>query len=217
MMDAVDSSLKDADAILYLVETEEPLNESMIDTLKKRNHPTAVVINKLDLTNQEKVEAKVDSWKKTLPNAEVIPVSALHGFNLNGLLDWIKKQLTTHPPYYDKEDLTDRSVRFFVSEMIRESVLRHFKKEIPYAVEVVVTEYEEEPRMDRINAVIFVERETQKRILIGQGGRAIKRLGTDARKSIERFIQKKVFLDITIKVRKNWRSNDDDLKEFGYL
>lgn len=217
MMDAVDSALKDSDAILYLVEPEEPFNESFIDSLKAKKQPVAVVVNKLDLTDQEQAGSRMGAWKEKLPEATIIPVSALHNFNLDALLQWIKEQLPEHPPYYDKEDLTDRSVRFFVSEIIREAVLRHFKKEIPYAVEVAIIEYEEGEKMDRINAVIFVERETQKRILIGQGGRAIKRLGTDARKSIERFVDKKVFLDMTVKVRKNWRSNEDDLKEFGYL
>lgn len=217
MMDAVDSALKDSDAILYLVEPEEPFNESFIDSLNAKKQPVAVVVNKLDLTDQEQAGSRMGAWKEKLPEATIIPVSALHNFNLDALLQWIKEQLPEHPPYYDKEDLTDRSVRFFVSEIIREAVLRHFKKEIPYAVEVAIIEYEEGEKMDRINAVIFVERETQKRILIGQGGRAIKRLGTDARKSIERFVDKKVFLDMTVKVRKNWRSNEDDLKEFGYL
>jgi GTP-binding protein Era len=217
MMSAVDSAMKDADILLYLVEAEEPFNEQLIKQLNKDSAPVVLVINKVDLNNQEQIAERMRDWDSQLPNAEILPVSALHHFNTKELLEMIKGHLPEHPPYYDKDELTDRPVRFFVSEIVREAILKHFKKEIPYSVEVVVTEYKEEGRMDRINATIFVERETQKMILIGQGGRAIKRLGTDARKSIENFIQKKVYLDLTIKVRKDWRSNENDLKDFGYL
>ncbi|MGB1317673.1 MAG: GTPase Era, partial [Flavobacteriales bacterium] len=155
-------------------------------------------------------------WGALLPNAEILPTSALHHFNTKELLQLLTPHLPEHPPYYDKDELTDRSVRFFVSEIIREKILKHYKKEIPYSVEVVVDDYKEEEKIDRIKAVIFVERESQKIIVIGQGGRAIKRVGIDARQHIENFIKKKVYLELTVKVRKDWRSNDRDLKEFGY-
>ncbi len=216
MMSVVDSAMKDADLLLYLVETAEPFNQELIDELNKKDCPVLLVLNKVDLNQQEEIAQRVFEWNQQLPSAQVLPVSALHKFNTKELLELIKEKLPDHPPYYDKEDLTDRPVRFFVSEIIREAILKHFKKEIPYSVEVVVEEYKEEAKMDRIKATIFVERETQKMIIIGQGGRAIKRLGTDARKGIENFIQKKVFLDLTVKVRKDWRSNENDLKEFGY-
>ena len=216
MMSVVDSAMKDADLLLYLVETAEPFNQELIDELNKKDCPVLLVLNKVDLNQQDQIAQRVSEWNRQLPLAQVLPVSALHKFNTKELLELIKEKLPEHPPFYDKDDLTDRPVRFFVSEIIREAILKHFKKEIPYSVEVVVEEYKEEAKMDRIKATIFVERETQKMIIIGQGGRAIKRLGTDARKGIENFIQKKVFLDLTVKVRKDWRSNENDLKEFGY-
>lgn len=216
MMTAVDSSIKDSDAILYLVEPAEPFNESLIEQLGKVNRPVVLVINKVDLSNQDDIEKRIDVWKEKLPAAEILPTSALHLFNTKELLQLLTPHLPIHPPYYDKDELTDRSVRFFVSEIIREKILKYYKKEIPYSVEVVVDDYKEDEKIDRIKAIIFVERESQKIIMIGQGGRAIKRVGTDARQHIENFIKKKVYLELTVKVRKDWRSNDRDLKEFGY-
>lgn len=215
-MTLVDSAMKDADLLLYLVEAEEPFNDEFIKELQAVKNPVVVVMNKVDLNQQEQIAERLSEWKERLPDAELLPTSALHKFNTRELLELVKNHLPEHPPYYDKEDLTDRPVRFFVAEMIRGAILKHFKKEVPYAVEVLVTNYKEETKLDRIDATIFVERETQKMIIIGQGGRAIKRVGTDARKSIENFIQKKIFLDLTVKVRKDWRSNENDLKEFGY-
>ena len=217
MMSVVESSIKDADVLLYLVEPEEPFNTVLVEQLQEVKCPIILVLNKVDLSEQEKVEQRIKDWKTHLPNAEMLPVSALHQFNTAALLEMMTAHLPVHPPYYDKDELTDRPVRFFVSEMIREGILKHYKKEIPYSVEVVVEDYTEEVKMDRIQATIFVERESQKMIIIGQGGRAIKRLGTDARRTIENFIGKKIYLDLTVKVRKDWRSNDRDLKEFGYL
>ena len=216
MMTAVESSIKDSDAILYLVEPAEPFNETLIEQLAKVNRPIVLVINKVDLSNQEDIEKRIDVWKEKLPAAEILPTSALHLFNTKELLQLLTPHLPIHPPYYDKDELTDRSVRFFVSEIIREKILKYYKKEIPYSVEVVVDDYKEDEKIDRIKAIIFVERESQKIIMIGQGGRAIKRVGTDARQHIENFIKKKVYLELTVKVRKDWRSNDRDLKEFGY-
>lgn len=216
MMSVVEAAMKDADLLLYLVEPEEPINELLITQLRKAKYPVILVLNKVDLSDQEKIGERLNAWKEQLPKAMLLPTSAMHRFNTSELLNLIKGNLPEHPPYYSKEDLTDRPLRFFVAEMIRESILKHFKKEVPYSVEVVVEEYKEEDRIDRIKATIFVERESQKIIIIGQGGRAIKRLGTDARQSIENFIRKKCFLDLTVKVRKDWRSNESDLKEFGY-
>ena len=216
MMTAVESSIKDSDAILYLVEPAEPFNETLIEQLAKVNRPIVLVINKVDLSNQEDIEKRIDLWKEKLPAAEILPTSALHLFNTKELLQLLTPHLPTHPPYYDKDELTDRSVRFFVSEIIREKILKHYKKEVPYSVEVVVDDYTEDEKIDRIKAVIFVERESQKIIVIGRGGLAIKRVGVDARQHIENFIKKKVYLELTVKVRKDWRSNDRDLKEFGY-
>ncbi len=217
MMTAVESSIKDADLILYLVEPEEPFNDELVEELAKINTPIILVLNKVDLSDQERVETRLNEWKDKLPEAELLPTSALHHFNTKELLEMMSKHLPEHPPYYDKDELTDRSVRFFVSEIIREKILKHYKKEIQYSVEVAVEDYTEEEKMDRIKAIIFVERESQKMIVIGHAGNAIKRVGTDARRHIENFINKKVYLDLTVKVRKDWRSNDRDLKEFGYL
>lgn len=217
MMSVVESAMKDADILLYLVEPEEPFNTTLIGQLHSAKCPVILVLNKVDLSQQEKIEQRLSDWKEQLPKAEMLPVSALHQFNTASLLEMMTSHLPDHPPYYDKDELTDRPVRFFVSEIIREAILKHYKKEIPYSVEVVVDEYKEEPKMDRINATVFVERESQKMIVIGHAGKAIKRLGTDARRTIENFIGKKIYLDLTVKVRKDWRSNDRDLKEFGYL
>ena len=216
MMSEVDAAIKDADAILYLVEPEEPFNHPFIEKLNNVSAPVIVVINKVDLNEQIDIAGKISEWKGLMLNAEIIPTSALHKFNVDGLINVLTGHLPEHPPYYDKEALTDRSVRFFVSEIIRENILRHFKKEIPYSVEVVVDAYKEGKFKDEIAAIIYVERESQKIIVIGQGGRAIKRLGTDSRRAIENFIRKKIRLDITVKVRKDWRSNEKDLKDFGY-
>jgi GTP-binding protein Era len=216
MMSEVDAAIKDADAILYLVEPEEPFNLPFIDKLNNVAVPVIVVINKVDLNEQIDIAGKISEWKGFMPNAEIIPTSALHKFNVDGLIKVLSGHLPEHPPYYDKEALTDRSVRFFVSEIIRENILRHFKKEIPYSVEVVVDAYKEGKFKDEIAAIIYVERESQKIIVIGQGGRVIKRLGTDSRRAIENFIRKKIRLDLTVKVRKDWRSNEKDLKDFGY-
>ena len=216
MMTEVESAIKDADAILYLVEPAEPFNQSFIDELNKVNAPVIVVINKVDLNEQLDVAGKLNQWKEKMPKAEILPASALHKFNVDGLIALLTQHIPEHPPYYDKEELTDRTVRFFVSEIIRENILRHFKKEIPYSVEVVIDFYKEGKYKDEIGAIIYVERESQKMIVIGQCGRAIKRLGIDSRRGIENFIRKKIRLDLTVKVRKDWRSNERDLKDFGY-
>ncbi|TNF30583.1 MAG: GTPase Era [Bacteroidetes bacterium] len=217
MMAVVESAMKDADVLLYLVEVDEPYNESLVAELVRSKTPVTVILNKVDLSQQEQVAARLADWKTKLPKADILPVSALHGFNTRELLELLKTHLPEHPPYYDKEELTDRNVRFFISEIIREKILKHYKREIPYSVEVAIEDYKEQPEMDRIKATIFVERESQKIIVIGSRGNALKRMGSDARRDIEQFIQKKAYLELTVKVRKDWRSNDRDLREFGYL
>jgi GTP-binding protein Era len=216
MMAAVDASLKDADLVLYLIEPKEPFDEAMIEKLGKLKGKVIAVINKSDLTDQESLAARLAEVSDKLPKANVLPVSAIHRFNTKELVQLICSMLPEHPPYFDKDELTDRNVRFFVTEIIREKILQHYKKEIPYSVEVRVEEYKEEANLDRIIVSIFVERESQKMIVIGTNGRAIKRMATDARRAIENFVGKKVYLETTVKVRKDWRNSDRDLKEFGY-
>jgi GTP-binding protein Era len=217
MMTAVNDAIKDAEILIYMVELGESVNEMVVDRIKKINAKLALVINKVDDAEQKAVEQKILDWHTALPEATVIPLSALHHFNTLELMEWIKIQLPEHPPYFDKEDLTDRPVRFFVAEIIRGKILKYYKKEIPYAVEVVVEEYKEEPGIIHIHTAIYVTRETQKMIIIGEGGRAIKRMATDARRDIQTFLGSKVFLETTVKVKKDWRDNDRDLKQFGYL
>lgn len=218
MMDFVKSSLEDADVFLYMTEPGEKQlkDETLFDRLKQVEQPLIVVINKVDLTDQEKLIELNEHWKAQFRNAEIYPISALNNFNTDVLLSRIKELLPESPPYFDKENLSDRNDRFFVSEMIREQILLNYKKEIPYAVEVEVEEFKEAEDIIRIRAIIIAERDTQKGILIGHRGKMIKKTGTDARKRLEGFFKKKVFLDLSVKVRKNWRQNEDQLKKFGY-
>lgn len=218
MMDSVKSSFDDADVFMYLVEPGEKMlkDEVLYQRLKSIEQPLILVINKIDLTDQEKLEEYNSYWHKEFPNAEICAISATKNFNLDVLLNRLKELLPESPPYFDKTQLSDRNDRFFVSEMIREQILLNFSKEIPYAVEVEVEEFKEEEDIIRIRAVIITERETQKGILIGHKGKMVKKTGTDARKRLEAFFKKKIFLDLSIKVRKNWRQNDDQLKKFGY-
>ncbi|MCB0807245.1 MAG: GTPase Era, partial [Bacteroidales bacterium] len=175
-----------------------------------------VLINKIDLSNQEDVQAQISFWSEIFPSGEIIPVSALNKFNLDTVMSLVIAKLPENPPYYPKDELTDKNLRFFVSEMIREKVLLNFKQEIPYSVEVVVESFKEAEDIIRIEAYLYVMRESQKMIILGKGGKSIKKLGTDARKDIEDFLGKKVFLDLTIKVNKDWRDNERQLKRFGY-
>ncbi len=217
MMGYVESALEDGDIFLYVTEVDQPiLHEKIIERMKTSSAKIIIVINKIDLSNQEKVEAKVHQWVELLPEADILPVSALHKFNIEGLLQLILRNLPESPAYYPKDELTDKTMRFFVSELIREQILVQYKKEIPYSTETVVEEYKESPHRIDIKATIFVIRETQKMIIIGKGGQAIKRLGTEARKHIEEFTGKHIFLDLTVKVSKDWRENEKQLKKFGY-
>jgi GTP-binding protein Era len=174
-------------------------------------------VNKIDLSSQKELEEKVEFWNKEFPQAEILPISALHNLNVDLVLKKITELLPESPPYFPKDQLTDKPMRFFVSEIIREKLLLHYKKEIPYAAEVVVESYKEEKDIVRTRAEIYVERDSQKGILIGKGGKALKQVGIDARKDIETFVGKQVFLDLYVKVDKNWRSNANKLKRFGYI
>lgn len=218
MMDFVESTFEDADVFLFLTEpNEKPLKDDrFLKKLQGAKVPVLLIINKIDLTEQAELEKVVAHWQELLPSAEIYPVSALNNFNTDVLLDRILELLPEAPAYFSKDDLSDKDERFFVSEMVREAILKNYKKEIPYAVQVEVEEFKEEETIIRIRSTIYVERDTQKGILIGHQGNMIKRMGTDARKRMEAFFKKKVFLDLFVKVRKNWRQNEDQLRRFGY-
>lgn len=217
MMNAVESSFIDADVAVFVVEVnEQKLSDEVADRLRKIIVPLIVVINKIDLSDQSTLESKVEYWQSVLKPVAIIPVSATEKFNLDRLLNTILEYLPEGPAYFDKEDLSDRNVRFFVSEIIRERLLIHYKKEIPYSCEVAVIEYKESPEIDRIRCEIYVDRESQKAILLGHKGDAIKRLGTEARKKIEQLVGKQVFLELTVKVRGDWRDDEKQLNKFGY-
>lgn len=218
MMEFVHSAFEDADVFLYITEPgeKELKDEKFAAKLAKTDIPLILVINKIDLSNQKQLEELNEYWQAKFPKAEIIPISASNKFNTDVLLSRIIELLPESPAYYDKESLSDRPERFFVSEMIREQILLNYSKEIPYATEVEVEDFKEEDSIIRMRAVIFVERDTQKGIIIGHQGKMIKKTGTDARKRLELFFKKKIFLDLHVKVRKNWRSSEDQLKKFGY-
>lgn len=212
------SALIDADVILYLTDTVETAakNADFIKEVAASQVPVLVVINKVDLSTQEGLEALSDQWKTLLPSAEIYPISALHKFNVDHLYQRILDLIPESPPYFDKDALTDKPERFFVSEIIREKILLYYQKEIPYSVEVVVEEFKETPKRVNISASIHVARDSQKGILIGHQGKALKKLGTEARRAIETFLDRKVFLQLYVKVSKDWRNQDNFLKNFGY-
>jgi len=217
MMSYVESALDDADIFLYVTEVNgDTLHEQILAKMQKSKSKIIVILNKIDLSNQEVLEQRVDFWKEQLPNAEILPISALHNFNVDTLQKRLVELLPESPAFYPKDELTDKTMRFFVSEIIREKILLNYKKEIPYSTEVVVEEYKETDDRIDIRATIYVIRETQKMIIIGKGGQAIKRLGIDSRKDIEAFVDKHIYLDITVKVSKDWRENEKQLKKFGY-
>ena len=217
MMKFVTDSLQDADIILYLIECGETrYNEELVEKINKMGIPVVFIINKTDKYTEEQVAESKNHWQTILPTADVFAISALKGINIEPVRNRIIELLPECPPYFPKDALTDRPMRFFVSELIREQILLQYKKEIPYSVEVVVESYKEEPDLIRIAATLYVERTTQKAIIIGSKGSAIKKLGTDARRSIEDFLQKHVFLDLSVKVLKDWRNNELQMKRFGY-
>ena len=217
MMKFVDSALEDADVFLLVTEKADvAFEETLIVKLNSLNKPIVVVLNKIDLCGQDEVITLIKSLEEKLPSATIIPVSALHRFNLDRVFDTLVEKLPVSPAYYPKDELTDRSVRFFVSEIIREKILLYFKQEIPYSVEVVVDEYKEKENITHIASTIYVARESQKAIIIGHHGKSIKGLGMAARKDIEDFIETKVFLDLRVKVSKDWRDDPQQLRRFGY-
>jgi len=217
MMKFVEGAFEDADIILFVTEVKEKeFEEENIQRILNAKVPVVIIINKVDLVEQDVAAKKIDELKLLFPDAKCIPVSALHKFNIEGIINEIVELLPESPPYYPKDELTDRSTRFFVSEIIREKILLLYKQEIPYSAQVIIETYIEEPKLTRIAATIHVARDTQKSILIGKGGIAIKRLGTDSRKDIETFIGQKVFLELFVKVTKDWRDDERTLRHFGY-
>jgi GTP-binding protein Era len=217
MMNFVSSALSDADIFLLVTEVGESLKNE--DTLNKIIHskvPVILVINKIDTSNQEIINEKVSYWQEIIPRATIIPTCATEKFNVDKIMEKIMELLPENPPYFPKDELTDKSMRFFASEIIREKILLLYKKEVPYSVEVVIENYNEGKELDKIEAVIYVERESQKGIILGQGGKMIKSLGIQARKDIEDFIGKRCYLSLFVKVKENWRNNLNDLKQFGY-
>ncbi|HHU25192.1 MAG TPA: GTPase Era [Bacteroidales bacterium] len=212
------SALGDADVLLYVTDVVEKVdkNDEFLEKVKQLELPVLLLINKIDLTDQEGLEGLVMSWRERLPKAEIYPMSALNNFNVDRLQERILELLPESPPYFEKDALTDKPMRFFVTEIIREKALLIYQKEVPYAIEAVVEEYKEERDIIRVRATILVERESQKGIVIGHKGAALKKLGTLARKELERFLEKKVFLQLHVKVEKDWRNRDNMLKAFGY-
>ncbi len=219
MMQFVKTALSDADVILFVTDIfeKEVNNPEILERVQKTSIPVILIINKIDQTNAEKVEELKNYWQSLLPKAEIIAISALQKINTDTVIEKIKQHLPEGEPYFPKDQLTDKPERFFVAEIIREKIFLNYKKEVPYSCEVIVESYKEEPNIVKINAVIFVARESQKPIIIGDKGKAIKKVGTEARLEIEEFIQQKVFLDLTVKVSKDWRNNENILKRYGYL
>ncbi len=217
MMKFVESSFQDADIFLFVTSIDETFNNEMVlQRLQKAEIPVFLLLNKIDLSEQSIVENSINEWAKKLPNAEIIPVSALHKFNLDRILKSIIEKLPENPPYYSKDELTDKPQKFFVSEIIREKIFLYYSQEIPYCTEVEIESYKEEKAIVKIRSIIYVTRDSQKGILIGNRGEALKKIGTLARKDIEAFIGQKVFLEIFVKVNKDWRNNETQLKRFGY-
>ena len=213
MLNFSTSALTDADILLYVtdvIETPDKNNE-FIEKVRKMTVPVLLLINKIDLTDQEKLIQLVEEWKALLPQAEIIPISAASKFNI----DYVMKRVNS-PPYFEKDQWTDKPARFFVNEIIREKILLYYDKEIPYSVEVVVEQFKEEAKMIHIHAVIYVERDSQKGIIIGKQGKALKKVATEARRDLERFFGKTIFLETYVKVDKDWRSSDKELRNFGY-
>ena len=218
MLEFSKSALVDADIILYVTDVVENIEKNLdfIDKVNKSDIPVLVVINKIDLTTQEKLEALFDKWKSLIPRAEIFPLSATENFNVDNLYKRIVELLPEGEPFFPKDELTDLPSRFFVNEIIREKILQYYDKEVPYSVEVEVEEFKEDDKRINIMAVIYVERSSQKGIIIGSQGEALKKVGTQARLDIEAFFGKKVFLNLYVKVLKDWRNKDSELKNFGY-
>ncbi|MCK9290755.1 MAG: GTPase Era [Bacteroidales bacterium] len=213
----IQTALVDADLLMVVIDVTEKTDYTQtVEKIRSSKVPVFVLLNKSDLSTQELMVEHIRQWEAWLPQAEVVPISATLGFNIDGLLERIVDRLPVSPAYYPKDELTDRSMRFFVSEIIREKILIHYQQEIPYSVEVAVDSYEESAKLIKIRALIFVARESQKAILIGKQGLAIKKVGIQAREDIEQFTGKKIFLELSVKVVKDWRDNETVLKRFGY-
>lgn len=218
MMLFVENALDDADIILYVTDVVETLDKNIeyIEKVKAANIPVLVLINKIDLSNQQEIDALIKKWKEMLPNALVIPTSATEKFNLEQVFDKILDFLPESPPYFPKDELTNKSKRFFASEIIREKILLHYQQEIPYSVEIEIETFKDTEKIINIQALIYVARESQKGIIIGHRGKALKKVGTEARLDLEDFFDKKVFLEIFVKVSEDWRNKPKQLLRFGY-
>jgi len=218
MMNYVDTSLRDADVLLLITDVfEDSMNhKATLEKIKKLEIPVLCLVNKIDLKSQEEVAERLAYWSKELPDARVLPIAALHKFNVEPILDIILELLPEGPAFFDKDAFTDRPIRFFIAEIIREKIFLNLKKEVPYACQVEVTDYIEEEHIIKIRAVIIVERDSQKGIMIGNKGRQLKYIGMDSRKDIQKFVGKKVFLETFVKVDKDWRNNQGKLKKYGY-
>jgi GTPase len=218
MMRFVDTALIDADVILYVTDVVEKTdkNADYLERVQKSEVPVIVLINKIDLSDQQTVMGLAQQWKSLLPNATILPISATENFNINPIFDLIMEKLPEGPAFFPKDELTDRNERFFVQEIIREKILLYYQKEVPYSVEIEIELFKDEDRLLSLRAVIYVNRETQKGIIIGHQGKALKRVGVEARKDLEEFFSKKVFLELYVKVSKGWRDEDRKLRGFGY-
>lgn len=218
MMDFVKSAFEDADVLIYMVEIgeKELKDEAFFNKIIHAKIPVLLLLNKIDKSNQEQLEEQVNLWKEKVPNAEIFPISALENFNVSAVFDRIIELLPESQPYYPKDALTDKPERFFVNETIREKILLHYEKEIPYSVEIETEEFKEDDDIIRIRAVIMVERDTQKGIIIGHKGAAIKKVGIEARQDLEKFFGKQIHIEMFVKVNKDWRSNSYQLRRFGY-
>ena len=218
MMNFVHSAFQDADVLIYMIEIGEKglKDEKLFERLKTTSVPVILLLNKIDLAEQDFVAQEIVKWREELPNAQLLPISALNNFNIDVIKEKLVTLLPVSPPYYEKDAITDKSERFFIEEIIREKILKHYKKEIPYCVQIEVEEFFEEEEIIKIRAIIYVMRESQKGIIIGHQGLGIKRIGTEARRDIEKMLEKKVFLVTPVKVKKNWRNDNHQLKKFGY-
>ena len=218
MMDFVKTALEDADVLIYMLEIGEKQmkDQQLFEKIQRLSIPVIVLINKIDLADQVALVQSVEHWQGQFPKAKVFPISAITGFSVQEVLDYIIDLLPLSPPYFPKDQLTDKPERFFVNEAIREQILKHYDKEVPYAVEVMTEEFKEEEKIIKIRSIIMVERETQKGIVIGHKGEALKKVGIGARKNLQAFFSKKIHLELYVKVNKDWRSNNRQLKRFGY-
>lgn len=218
MLQFSESALQDADVLIYVTDVVETPDKNMefLEKVQKMRCPVLLVINKIDLSNQQDLTALVERWHTLLPKAEIIPASVTNRFNVDAITRRVQELIPECPPYFDKDALTDKPARFFVTEIIREKILLHYDKEIPYSVEVSVEQFKETGGSIHINAVIYVERDSQKGIIIGAQGKALKKVSTEARQDLEKFFGKKIFLETFVKVDKDWRTNEQELRRFGY-